>query len=143
MPKRFLYLVMLVTLLAGCGGESGPTVMRLVGASPGLVEVTSWTLDGSRDGATTRATARLVLASGETMTLDLELSYDPTPVLAGGRWQVGDQGGSVTAEHIRFVGGQGEGPSVGGDYVLVDERMLPRFRVQLPLTPVARPAPRP
>lgn len=143
MPNKILILTVFVALLAGCAGESGPTVMRLVGASPGLVEVTSWSMDGSRDGATTTATARLALAGGEALTLELELSYDPQPVLAGGRWALGDQAGTVTAERVRFVGGQGEGPSVGGDYVLVDERNLPRFRVQLPLTPVARPAPRP
>ena len=143
MQKKILYLTMLAALVIGCGGETGPTVMRLVGSSPALVEVTSWSLDGARDGATTRARASLVLEGGETLSLDLELSYDPSPVLADGRWKFGDQEGSVTAERVRFVGGQGEGPSVGGDYVLVDERNLPRFRVQLPLTPVARPAPRP
>jgi hypothetical protein len=140
---RFRHLLLVILMLAACGGETGPTVLRLVGASPGLAEVVSWDLDGRRDGARTRATAVLVLASGEEITVELLLAYDPQPVLAAGRWHSGDQSGTVTAESVRFVGGQGEGPSVGGDYVLADERNLPRYRVQLPLTPIAAPAPSP
>jgi hypothetical protein len=136
--------IILIALLAGaCGGTEEPTVMRLVGASPGLAVVTSWNLDGQRDGARTRATARLELADQTSLEVELLLAYDPAPVLAGGTWVHGDESGTVNAERVRFVGGQGEGPSVGGDYVLVDERNLPRYRVQLPLTPISRPAPRP
>ena len=138
-----LGLILSALLLAGCGGEPGPTVQRLVGSSPGLLEVSSWSLDGQRDGARTRAIARLQLASGEELRVELHLAYNPSPVLEQGSWSTADDGGSVNAERVRFVGGQGEGPSVGGDYVLVDARNLPRYRVQLPLTPISRPAPRP
>jgi len=117
--------------------------MRLVGSSPGLLEVSSWSLDGKRDGARTRAIAELQLANGEELRVELLLAYNPSPVLEQGSWSSADGSGSINAERVRFVGGQGEGPSVGGDYVLVDERNLPRYRVQLPLTPISRPAPRP
>lgn len=143
MRHRPCAILLILGLVAGCGSDPGPTVMRIVGASPGLLEVTSWNLDGQRDGDRTRAVAQFTLAGGSRLELELLIAYDPTPVLAGGRWVSGDESGSVTAERVRFVGGQGEGPSVGGDYVLADERNLPRYRVQLPLTPIARPAPRP
>ena len=117
--------------------------MSLVGSSPGLLEVTSWSLDGQRDGAQTRALVSFQLAGGQELAVDLLLAYDPQPVLEQGTWATGTGGGTVTAERVRFVGGQGQGPSIGGDYVLVDDRNLPRYRIQLPLTAISTPAPRP
>lgn len=140
---RIAPLLLFLVLFASCGGEQGPTVLRLVGTSPGLSEVSSWTMVGKRDGARTRATANLVLASGQEIRVELLLAYDPQPVLAGGSWSSGSESGTVTAESVRFVGGQGEGPSVGGNYVLADDRNLPRYRIQLPLTPIATPVPSP
>lgn len=143
MRRISLALMLSIMLLGACGGPEGPTVMSLVGASPGILEVTSWSLDGQRDGARTRAIVSFQLAGGQELSVDLLLAYDPQPVLEQGTWATGTGGGSVTAERVRFVGGQGQGPSVGGDYVLVDDRNLPRFRIQIPLTAISTPAPRP
>jgi len=138
-----LLLILACLLLGSCTGDPGPTVLRLVGSDPGLSEVLSWKLDGARDNAQTRATAILKLAGGHSLQLDLRLSYDPTPVLAEGWWSMGSESGRIDAERVRFAGGQGEGPSVGGDFVLVDSRNLPRYRVTIPLTPIATPVPTP
>jgi hypothetical protein len=141
--RLFLTTFVVLVALVGCAGDEHPTVMRLVGSSPGISEVTGWSLDGSRDGARTRATATFDLAGGRQLEVRLLLAYDPRPVLAEGTWKLDGESGRVHAESVRFVGGQGEGPSVGGDYVLVDDRNLPRYRVQIPLTPIAVPTPRP
>lgn len=140
---RLLLPMIAACLLASCTTEPEPTVLRLVGSAPGLSQVESWKVDGRRDGAETRANIQLVLEDGSTLRLELLLSYDPTPILAAGSWSLGDASGQVTAERVRFVGGQGEGPSVGGVYVLADDRHLPRYRVTIPLTAIATPAPRP
>lgn len=137
---RWLPCALLIGLVS-CSSAPGPTVLRLVGSRLGLAEVTSWTMSGQRDGAQTKARALLILGTGQTLQIDLTLEYDPKPLLAGGSWNMGEESGTLTAEIIRFVGGQGEGPSVGGAYVLVDARNLPRYRVTLPLTPIAPPGP--
>ena len=103
--------------------------------------VDSYEISGKRDGAVTRVSAELKLATGERLRLELEVRYDPQPVLGAARWTLDDnQGaaGDVRTESLKFLGGQGEGPSFGGRFRL-EENGTPRFRVVLPLRPVDQP----
>ncbi len=73
--------------------------------------------------------------------MTMEIAYDPQPVLSGGNWQIdGDApaSGSVTERSMKFFGGQGEGPSLGGGFEL-NQNGTPRFRIQVPLRPVRAP----
>ena len=69
--RLFLTTLVVLVALVGCAGDEHPTVMRLVGSSPGISEVTGWSLDGSRDGARTRATATFDLAGGRQLEVRL------------------------------------------------------------------------
>ena len=103
--------------------------------------MSAYEITGKRDGAVTRASAILTLESGERLRIELEVVYDPEPSLGSGHWTLdgGQTGaGDVMAESLRFLGGQGEGPSLGGRFRL-DEDGDPRFRVFLPLRPVSKP----
>ncbi len=137
---RFHFLVLLV-LFGGCSGRNEP---RLEVWEDGVYQpraVSAYEIDGKRDGATTIAVAVLTLESGERLRLELVVVYDPTPALGSGHWSLdGTQAGAgeVRAESVRFLGGQSEGPSLGGRFRL-DENGSPRFRVVLPLRPVGRP----
>jgi len=96
-------------------------------------------MEGRRDGARTRAIATFTLESGEHIRVEFELVYNPTPALGEARWSVDGQNaseGTVRSESVRFLGGQGEGPSLGGRFLL-EEDGNPRFRVVLPVRPVA------
>ena len=135
---RFLALL---ALLGGCSDNAEP---RLEVWEDGRYQpraLSAYEITGERDGASTRAVAILTLESGERLQLDLVVVYDPTPALGSGRWSLdGTQtgAGEVRAESVRFLGGQGEGPSLGGRFRL-DENGSPRFRVVLPLRPVGQP----
>jgi len=103
--------------------------------------VRTYEITGKRDGATTRAVAILELESGERLQLELAVVYDPRPELDSGQWSLdGPQAGSgqVTAKSLRFLGGQSEGPSLGGRFRL-DENGRPRFRLVLPLRRIDQP----
>lgn len=111
-------LPLLLAVLGGCSDKSQP---RLEVWEDGIYKpraVSAYDITGKRDGATTRAIAILTLESGERLRLALEVAYDPTPALASGRWSVdGTQtGGEMQAESVRFVGGQGQGASLGGRF---------------------------
>ena len=140
LAMRFYFLVLLV-LFGGCTGRNEP---RLEVWEDGVYQpraVSAYEITGKRDGATTRAVAVLTLESGERLRLELEVVYDPTPALGSGHWTIeGTQtgGGEMKAESVRFLGGQAEGPSLGGRFRL-DENGSPRFRVVLPLRPVSQP----
>ena len=145
MPLRVatkLHFLALLALLAGCSDKAEP---RLEVWEDGRYQpraLTAYEITGKRDGATTRAVAILTLESGERLQLELVVVYNPTPALSSGQWSLdGTQtgaGGEVRAESVRFLGGQGEGPSLGGRFRLY-ENGSPRFRVVLPLRPIAQP----
>lgn len=100
----------------------------------------AYEITGSRDGATTSAVATMKLADSDVLRIEVAVQYDPAPVLQAGRWTITGRragAGDVVAESLRFLGGQGEGPSLGGRYRLEAEG-LPAFRVELPLLPVSR-----
>ena len=129
-------LVVCAALLSACGSGTGPTVDRAVGSAYESVVIESWSIDGQRDGARTRADLNFWLADGQQLRLNILLAYDPAPVLEDGNWSLGASRGTISAEAVRFVGGQGDGPSVGGRYLLLEDGIR-RFRVTIPLTPIA------
>ena len=128
----------------GCGGGAGGAdavrIEELLESGPAELDLVLASVDGQRDGAQSRATFHFSGASTE-LHLDLVLEYDPQPVLSSGTWNyrgpTGTGEGTVRAESVRFVGGQGEGVSVGGVYLLEEEGSS-RFRVRLPLTSIAQ-----
>lgn len=124
-------LLMALLSMAGCSSEV--PVERLVDGEAVATGFAVTDVSGERDGD--RTAARIVFEDGpRRLVLDITLAYDPQPVLARGEWTMGDESGPVQAEVVRFVGGQGEGPSVGGVYRLDDLSGASRFRVRVPLT---------
>lgn len=134
-------LLFMLALLAACSGKDEPTVERFVDDTWQSTGVTSYAIDGKRDGRTTTATATFGLQDGTSLQVEFVITYDPQPVLSGGRWQhnaTPAAEGTVIDLSMKFFGGQGEGPSLGGRFRLDHERQ-PRFRVTIPLRPVSQP----
>jgi len=141
-PAFRTLLVLAVVVVGGCARSHEPRVEEMVNGVYQPRAVLSYDITGQRAGATTAASALLTLENNRQLRVDLEINYNPTPVLGSGRWQLDGPGagnGDVRAEAIKFLGGQGEGPSVGGRYRL-DENGNARFRLTLPLRPLRRPA---
>lgn len=135
------YFLSLLALLSACSGNDEPQLEVWEDGIYQTRALSAYEISGKRDGGTTRAVAILTLASGERLRLELVVVYDPTPALSSGHWSLdGTQAaaGEVRAESLTFLGGQAEGPSLGGRFRL-DKNGSPRFRVVLPLRPVSQP----
>ena len=141
---RFFLFVLLVTpqvLTGGCSGRAEPEVEVWEDGVYHPAVVDTYEISGKRDGAVTRVSVDLKLETGERLRLELEVRYDPQPVLGTARWMLDENrgaAGEVITESLKFLGGQGEGPSLGGRFRL-EEKGSPRFRVVLPLRPVDQP----
>ncbi len=136
-PLALLPLV----LAGGCARTDKPRVEVWTNGAYQPVPTLDYTISGQRHGAQTTARAVFTLEHGEHLRMDLEIVYNPTPALASSRWEfdgAGGGSGEAQAESLKFLGGQGEGPSLGGRFRL-DENGSPRFRVVLPPRPVETP----
>lgn len=142
MFRRFVVsLAVSVSLLSGCADSDDPAVELWSDGVWSTVPVTDYSIDGRRDGRVTRATAIFALQGSGRLEVTFEVSYNPQPVLSGGRWQMegavsGE--GEVVARSMKFFGGQAEGPSLGGRFQL-EQDGEPRYRIYLPLRPVSAP----
>lgn len=143
MQRRTLavsFLLLAFLLAGGCARTREAQVERWQNGAYQPVASHDYQIKGRRQGAQTTATATLTLESDDHLRIDLTLAYDPTPELVSGHWKLdGEDGGEgdVRVESLKFLGGQGSGPSVGGRFLL-EESNAPRFRVELPSRPVAQ-----
>ena len=131
----------LLLLLAACGGPQEPIVETWIDSAWTPVVVQSYSIDGRRDGRKTKAVASFGLQGGAQLRVELEVSYNPQPILSAGHWTYTGKislKGTVIERSMKFFGGQAEGPSLGGSFRL-DYREQPRFRIVLPLRPISKP----
>ena len=133
--------VLIIMLSGGCAINDEPLLDELVNGVYKSRTVTDYQVNGTRDGATTEVSIKFVLENGERVELELEVVYNPTPILRSGFWHVDGKhygSGNVLAKSLKFLGGQGEAPSIGGRFEL-EEDSQSRFRIVVPLRPVNRP----
>ena len=133
--------VLIIMLSGGCAINDEPLLDELVNGVYKSRTVTNYQVNGMRDGATTQVSVKFVLENGERVQLELEVAYNPTPVLRSGFWRLDGKlsgSGNVKAKSMKFLGGQGEGPSLGGRFEL-EEGSQSRFRVVVPLRPINKP----
>ncbi len=141
MVRTLVPVLALALLLVACSGSDQPAVeVRTLDAWTPLA-VSDYSIEGKRDGQITRAVATFGLASGTHLIAEFEVSYNPQPVLSAGRWRYDGEPpgqGRLVERSMKFFGGQGEGPSLGGHFRL-DQEDEARFRIFLPLQPVSQP----
>jgi hypothetical protein len=131
-------LIGLLILTAGCSGRNEPRLDAWVDGSFQPRTLSAYDISGTRDGSVTHAVATFTLQTGETLALELEIVYNPTPSIGSSHWQIdGDNpaSGDARSESLKFLGGQGEGPSLGGRFILEVDG-APRYRVIVPTRPV-------
>ncbi len=135
------YLIPLLLTLAACGGPKEATVEAWLDSAWTPIAVNDYSIDGRRDGKTTKAVASFVLQDGAQLIVEVEVFYNPQPILSAGHWSyTGETSleGTVIERSMKFFGGQAEGPSLGGRFRL-DHQGQPQFRIVLPLRPISRP----
>jgi hypothetical protein len=145
--SRFAALASSVRVIAGvclvavaCMGSDRPRVEVMENGVYVQKSVRAYQISGARDGAITHANAMLTLDDGDRVRIDLAVQYNPTPELASGHWRREGkvvEEGDVHAQSLKFLGGQGGTPSVGGRFRL-ETFGNPRMRVVLPARPLGR-----
>ena len=133
--------VFLILLFGGCTNNDEPGLDELINDLYQPRNVTNYQVSGKRDGATTQVFIIFQFKNDERLQLELEIAYNPIPALRSGHWKIDGKessSGNVQAKSLKFLGGQGEGPSLGGRFQLEDN-FQPRFRVFIPLRPINKP----
>lgn len=133
-------VALFLLLVPGCARHSGPRVEEWKNGAYQPISVVAYTIEGRRDGDTTQALATFTLATGQHLRIVFDVVYNPTPALGDSRWSIDGENanrGAVRAESVRFLGGQGEGPSLGGRFLLEGDD-APLFRVVLPMRHISR-----
>jgi hypothetical protein len=130
-----------VLLVSACGSTQEALVEEIssTGTYPLPVQLAS--IAGGRDGYRTQVSIRFEGGTDTALVVELTVIVDPQASLQEGRWHyegpTGRAYGEVVPESLRFAGGQGEGASVGGVFLL-QEAGTPRFRMSLPLTSLSQ-----
>lgn len=138
--SRFLLSLWVAVSVNACGDDE-PAVDVRSGDDWAVVAIRSYAIDGQRDGRRTRATATYEFVDGGRLRVWFDITYNPQPQLAASRWEFDGEpagAGTVVDLSMKFFGGQGEGPSLGGRFRL-DQDGHPRFRIAVPLAPVRAP----
>jgi hypothetical protein len=114
-----LLISVFALFMSGCSQPAAKVEKR---ESGGWIDTTFELVSssGSRDGYLTEA--RFVFANGDGRELQLNLvvEVDPRATLQGGTWTFDGDSGSVRALSVKFLGGQGASPSVGGRFLLLE-----------------------
>ena len=94
-------------------------------------------MGGQRAGATVTFVLRLETQSGRRLIVEGTVEIDPQATLVDGKWvEEGgprDLSGVVSSASIDFFGGQGDRPSLGGQFTLSSEGDAV-YRINLPAT---------
>jgi hypothetical protein len=127
---------LLLALLAACGADR-PLVERFEQGDWQPTPFRIASMGGQRSGATVAFVLRLEGPSGRRLIVEGTVEIDPRATLVGGRW-VEDGGsralsGVLSSATIDFFGGQGDRPSLGGQFTLSTEGATV-YRINLPAT---------
>ena len=137
-----LFLLFLVTYFVGCINNDKPKFEELNDGSYVPRTITNYSTYGSRDGSVTQVFVTFELENNKNIQLKLEVTYNPIAILSSGSWKTlrnESIGGKIKAISLKFLGGQGEGPSIGGRFEL-EYNSQPLFRAFVPLRPINKPS---
>ncbi len=127
---------LLFALLMACGADR-PLVERYEQGEwePAPFEVTS--MGGQRAAATVTFVLRLEDETGGRMIVEGTVEINPQAKLVGGGWVekrgATTRSGILSSAVVDFFGGQGDRPSLGGQFTLSADE-IPVYRVNLPAT---------
>ena len=124
--------------MLGCNNKDEPFIQELDNNMNETITILDYQVTGKRDGEISEANYNFILNNGKEIQLYLQVSYNPTPVLKSGFWNLigpKPRSGKVRTKSLKFLGGQGESPSIGGSFELLEDSK-PRFLVFIPLRPI-------
>jgi hypothetical protein len=137
--RSFWHLLASVLVLGGCAKHDRKPLEDLSGHAD-LSAFKIQSVRGVRDGD--RLSAQVLISdSSSILTLDLHFAIGSPTTLDSGAWQWSRSGrllnGAIAARSVTFLGGQDDGPSIGGTFDLTNGGNA-LYRVNLPLTLLPR-----
>lgn len=138
MTRKALVPLAFLSLLTACG-PSGPRLDRFDPETSGWVDQNTLIIESLEvDRAGDEVHASVVLTKGEDrIALSMELYLEPPARFVSGSHESRIAGvgfsGPLTSDYVEFFGGQNEGASVGGTFVL-EHPDGTRYRVRFPAT---------
>jgi hypothetical protein len=136
-PRNSNLKIAFFLFLTACGGTKHPLLEDVSQREDlGIMHLDS--ARGTRDGD--RLSAQLLITdSSNILTMDLHFQVTPPTHLESGTWKFSrGTSGRVEAKSITFLGGQSDGPSLGGTFDLLDSQGHALYRVHLPTTPLKK-----
>jgi hypothetical protein len=135
--SRGVVLLILCIVLGSCAKPHAP-LDDLAGYQD-LSRFTIQSVHGVRDGD--RLAAQVMVSdSSSIFTIDLHFAIGSPTRFESGSWRwsrpTGETHGTVVARSVTFLGGQDDGPSIGGTFDLLGDFL--RARLTLPLTVLPR-----
>ncbi len=128
--------VICLVVLTGCGGSKQLSVEDL-NHREDFSGTRMMTLRGARDGELLDAEA---MFSGRSLLLTVKMRFAigaPTTLMSGSWVRTLPDGkmetGSISARSVSFTGGQGNPPSIGGTFDLLNASGMSKYRVVMPL----------
>ena len=140
-PLYKLFFGCITLAMLGCNNKDEPFIQELDNENNEknrFLTIVDYQVTGTRDGDVSKANYNFIVENGEKIQLYLEVFYNPTPTLRSGFWSLTGSkacSGYVRSKSLKFLGGQGEAPSLGGRFELL-EKSHPRFFVSIPLRPI-------
>ena len=138
MVPRGCMLVLCIAACTACARREQPPLQDLA-TGQNLSAFRIQSTRGVRDGD--RLAAQVMISdSSSILTLDLHFAIGSPTTLESGTWRWARSGplltGTVAARSVTFLGGQDDGPSIGGVFDLTGGGQ--DLRVTLPLTVLPR-----
>lgn len=136
---KYACSLLLLLALAACGRSERPAVEDVTGRE-GFTAFRLVSLRGARDGGGLNAHA-VLSDSSSMLTLEMQFAIGAPTTLTSGTWRWArrtQEGGTIAARDITFLGGQDGPPSIGGTFDLLDASGAARYRVNFPTTIVKR-----
>ena len=127
-------LPLLFLIFFSCSNNK-PKLYDFIDNRKGELILNDINIDGKRVDDRTKVELKIYHSNNKYIYLDLEFYYNPFPQLVNGMWSSSKSWyqGNILSNSLKFSGGQGEPPSVGGNFYLLDSTKDTLFHLFLPL----------
>lgn len=132
---RLIFALMTMVLLAGCSQQK-PEIFMLNGSDKENTDFKMTSQSATTESGITRSVFQFIDGQNSSLQITLAFRKEVPPIFDGGEFQLNSENktfrGVVTQKNFRYLGGQGDGISVGGDFLFTAQN--DHYQFHLPLT---------
>ena len=136
--KTTIYWIFVIVIIDGCVQNKEPEFYEVIDNYNQRLDIINYEVSGVRDGDRTKVSINYSLINNKEFNLILNVIYNPVPIFNSGTWSIkGDYStsGVLQKKEMKFLGGQGDSPSLGGIFLLnVGSKTI--YKAIVPLRPI-------